>query len=158
GQIPAVALASLSKTRWIDNKTILTATSGFLSLGYTHTLNAYQGCAFAGALCGTFCYAQHNLRVTRGRRWAFYGAKRDIRDAYRRDYDQIKHPTRGRPQPVKIYMSSSTDPYLPQERRLRLTQTVLEEMLVRPPDVLVIQSHTTLIARDLDLIRQLSTH
>lgn len=24
---------------WIDNKTILTATSGFLASGYTHTIN-----------------------------------------------------------------------------------------------------------------------
>ena len=37
----------------VDNTSILTPTSGFLRTGYTHTINAYQGCAFAGSLCGT---------------------------------------------------------------------------------------------------------
>ena len=39
----------------IENKTILTPTGGFLGKSYTHTLNPYVGCGFAGALCGTFC-------------------------------------------------------------------------------------------------------
>ena len=76
--------------------------------------------------------------------------------AYRRDYDRIKRPKRGEPKALKIYMSSSTDPYLPQELRLRLTRSILEEMNARPPDVLVIQSHHTLVERDLDLIVELS--
>ena len=38
GKVPAVR-----------NKTILTPTSGFLGSGFTHTINAYQGCAFAGS-------------------------------------------------------------------------------------------------------------
>jgi DNA repair photolyase len=141
---------------WIENRSILTPTSGFLRTGYTHTINAYQGCAFAGSLCGTFCYAQHNHWITRGRAWGFYGAKRSIRQAYRRDYDQIKRPKRGTPKPLKIYMSSSTDPYLPQEKKLRLTWSILDEMHERPPDVLVVQSHHTLVERDIDLITEVA--
>jgi hypothetical protein len=53
-------------------------------------------------------------------------------------------------------MSSSTDPYVPQENRLGLTRILLEEMRDRPPDVLVIQTHHTLITRDLDLIEDVS--
>src|SRR5262249_18556059 len=89
--------------------------------------------------------------------WGFYGAKRAIREAYRRDYDPIKRPKRGEARPLKIYMSSSTDPYLPQEKTLGLTRSLLEEMADRPPDVLVIQSHHTLVARDIDLIAHLAT-
>jgi DNA repair photolyase len=140
----------------VDNVSILTPTSGFLKPGYTHTLNAYQGCAFAGSLCGTFCYAQHNHWITKGRAWRLYGAKRDVCAAYRLDYDRIKRPKRGELKALKIYMSSSTDPYLPQEKRLRLTRSILDEMNARPPDVLVIQTHHTLIERDLDLIAELS--
>jgi len=135
---------------------ILTPTSGFLKTGYTHTINVYQGCSFAGALCGTFCYAQHNRWITKGRAWGLYGAKRYLRETYCRDYDRIKRPKRGAPKPLKIYMSSSTDPYLPQEKRLRLTRSLLDEMRERSPDVLVVQSHHTLIDRDLDLIAELA--
>lgn len=141
---------------WIDNKSILTPTSGFLGTGYTHTLNTYVGCAYAGSLCGTFCYAQHQHWITRGRPWGLYGAKRDIRQAFQRDYDRIKRPKKGEPHPLRIYMASSTDPYIPQEQRLGLSRAILEEMQHRPPDVLVIQTHTTLVSRDLDLIQPLS--
>jgi DNA repair photolyase len=140
----------------VDNATILTPTSGYLAAGYTHTINVYQGCAFAGSLCGIYCYAQHNRWITQGRSWGLYGAKREVREAYRRDYDRIKRPRRGDPRPVKIYMSSSTDPYIPQEKVLRLTHSLLEEMSERPPDVLVIQSHHTLVDRDIDRIGDLS--
>jgi DNA repair photolyase len=140
----------------VENATILTPTSGFLASGYTHTINVYRGCAFAGSLCGTFCYAQHNRWITQGRAWGLYGAKRQVAEAYRRDYDRIKRPRRGQPRPLKIYMSSSTDPYLPQEKVLRLTRSLLEEMRERPPDVLVIQSHHTLVERDLGLIADLA--
>ncbi len=141
---------------WVANRSVLTPTGGYLAAGYTHTVNLYQGCSFAGSLCGTFCYAQHNPWITRGRPWGLYGAKRDVQAAYRRDYDRLKRPARGAPRPLRVYMSSSTDPYLPQERRLGLTRALLREMIDRPPDVLVIQSHTTLVERDLDLVRQVA--
>jgi DNA repair photolyase len=140
----------------VENQSILTPTSGFLRSGYTHTINVYQGCAFAGSLCGVFCYVQHNLWITKGQSWRLYGAKRHIRDAYRRDYDRIKRPRRGAPKPLKIYMSSSTDPYIPQEKSLRLTWALLDEMRERPPDVLVVQSHHTLVERDIDLVVELA--
>ena len=105
----------------IENRTILTPTSGFLDSGFTHTLNAYSGCAHANSLCGLYCYAQHNHWITKGRTWKLYGAKKNIVDAYRRDYDRIKRPRRGKPKPLRIYMSSSTDPYVPQEKAARKT-------------------------------------
>jgi len=141
---------------WVHHTSILTPTSGFLRAGYTHTCNPYVGCAFAQALCGTYCYAQHNRWITHGRPWGLYGAKRDVREAYRRDYARVKRPRRGAPQPLKIYMSSSTDPYLPQERRLGLTHALLEEMVQQPPDVLVVQTRSPLIGRDHALLEQLA--
>jgi len=141
---------------WFENKGILTPTSGFLADGYTHTLNPYVGCSNAGSICGLFCYAQHFKSITKGRPWGLYGAKQNIVEAYQQDFDRLKHPRKGDPKPIRIYMSSVTDPYLPQEKQLCLTKTILEAMQDRPPDVLVIQTHTTLINRDLDLIRQLA--
>src|SRR5689334_14645593 len=69
---------SRMQTVWIENKSILTPTSGFLASGYTHTINPYVGCAFARSTCGTFCYAQHNQWITQGRPWGLFGAKRHL--------------------------------------------------------------------------------
>ncbi len=139
----------------VDNKTILTSTEGFLS-GYTHTVNLHQGCSFAESLCGRYCYAQHNVFVTKGRDWALYGSKANVREPYRRQYDALKRPRRGEPKPLRIYMCSSTDPYVPQEAALRHVPALLDEMLTRPPDVLVLQTRSPLVLRDADLIRELS--
>lgn len=141
----------------ISNRSILTPTTGFLGPGYTHTVNAYVGCAFAHALCGQYCYAQHNRHITRGRPWSFYGAKRNVVDAYRHDYDRLKHPRNGGARELRIYMSSVTDPYVPAEKRLQLTRSLLQAMLHRPPDVLVIQTRSPLVGRDLTVIADLST-
>jgi DNA repair photolyase len=140
----------------IENKSILTPTGGFLGSGFTHTINVAYGCSFAHSLCGNYCYARHNRWITRGRPWGLYGYKANVRESYQHDYDAIKRPRRGEPRPLRIYMCSSTDPYAPQEKRLRLTQALLEEMQTRPPDVLVIQTRSPLVARDLGLIRALA--
>jgi DNA repair photolyase len=140
----------------LDNKSILSPTRGFLGSGYTHTLNPYSGCAFAGTVCGLFCYAQHDGNITWGRPWRLYGAKKNASSAYRADYDRLKRPRRTEPRPLKIYMSSVTDPYVPQEKSQEITRSVLLAMLERPPDVLVIQTHATLVERDIDIIEQLS--
>jgi DNA repair photolyase len=141
----------------IDNSSILSATRGFLGAGFTHTLNPYSGCAYAGSVCGLFCYAQHDRNITKGRPWRLYGAKKNAATAYRADYDRLKRPLRRGPRPLKIFMSSVTDPYVPQEKREGITRSVLQEMLERPPDVLVIQTHATLIDRDIDIIDELSS-
>jgi DNA repair photolyase len=140
----------------LDNKTILTATGGFLGAAYTHTINLYSGCPFAHSLCGSYCYAQHNVWVTKGRPWDLYGVKRNVTVPYQREYDTLKRPRRGVPKPLRIFFSSSTDPYPPQEVRLGLARGLLRAMLDRPPDALVIQTRSPLVGRDRDLIKQLA--
>jgi DNA repair photolyase len=135
----------------------LNRTTGFLREGFTHTINLYRGCPLANSLCGAFCYAQWNWYHTEGRSWGtFLDIKTGICDAYRRDYDRIKGPKVGPPRSLRIYMSSVTEPYPPQERSARRTRALLGEMLERPPDLLVIQSHTPLVVDDLSLLQALS--
>ena len=79
--------------KWIDNKSILTEQKGgFLNNGYTHSLNPYTGCSFAGTLCGKYCYAQHNQFITKGREWGLYGAKKNAVTAYIKQYKSLKFP------------------------------------------------------------------
>ncbi len=55
-----------------------------------------------------------------------------------------------------IFCSSSTDPFVPQERRFRITRSILEAMCRRPPDRLILQTHSHFVTDELDLCRELS--
>ncbi len=138
----------------ISCKTILNPTGGFLGQGFTHTINLYRGCALGNTLCGLYCYAQWNPYHVRGRTWGrFLDVKAGAVPAYCAHYDRLKAP--GGPKPIRIFMSSVTEPYPPQERTLRRTRELLEAMVERPPDLLAIQSHTPLVVEDLSLLREL---
>ena len=138
----------------ISCKTILNPTGGFLGQAFTHTINLYRGCALGNTLCGLYCYAQWNPYHVRGRAWGrFLDVKAGAVQAYCTQYDRLKTP--GNPKPLRIFMSSVTEPYPPQERTLRRTRELLEAMVERPPDLLAIQSHTPLVVEDLSLLRQL---
>ncbi len=140
--------------REIPCKTILNPTGGFLGQGFTHTINLYRGCALGNTLCGLYCYAQWNPYHVRGRTWGrFLDVKAGAVQAYCAQYNRLK--CLGEPKPIRIFMSSVTEPYPPQERTLRRTRELLQAMVDRPPDLLAIQSHTPLVVEDLALLRQL---
>ena len=140
----------------ITARSILNPTGGFLSPGFTHTINVYRGCALGNTLCGLFCYAQWNPYHTQGRTWGtFLDAKTGVVEAYQAQYDRLKGSRRRPPTPLRIFMSSVTEPYPPQERTTRRTRGLLEAMIDRPPDLLVIQSHTPLMTEDITLLVQL---
>lgn len=129
------------RTQEILARSILNPTSGFLRDGFTHTINMYRGCALGNSLCGRYCYAKWNRCHTLGRPWgSFLDVKAGVREAYRRDYVRLERPRAGAPRPLRVYMSSVTEPYPPQEPAARRARALLEEMLGRPPDLLVIQS------------------
>jgi DNA repair photolyase len=130
------------------SKTILNRTGGFLH-SFTHTLNPYRGCAYGNSLCGVACYAPEVLRDARP--WGGYlDAKVNAAELYLRDI--VRERRRG---PVKIFMASVTDPYVPQEKRLKITRAILEAMVEAPPDKLVLQTHTPGPLRDVDLLRRI---
>jgi len=145
------------KVQEIPCKTILNPTGGFLSQGFTHTINLYRGCTLGNTLCGLYCYAQWVPYHRQGREWGtFFDVKTGVIEAYRAQYDRWKHPQSGEAKPLHIFMSSVTDPYPPQERTFRRTRSLLEEMITRPPDRLIIQTHTPLVLDDLELLRTLN--
>jgi DNA repair photolyase len=53
-------------------------------------------------------------------------------------------------------MSSSTEPFQPAERKYRVTQSVLEAMVDRPPDGLIVQTHSHTVTEYLKLYRELA--
>ncbi|MGH9388575.1 MAG: radical SAM protein, partial [Vicinamibacteria bacterium] len=120
-------------------RSILTPTGGFLS-AYTHTLNPYRGCTYGSSLCGAACYAPDvRFGSAPSAVWGKYlDVKVNAPEIYRSDYDKI----RAKGDRLVIFMSSVTDPYVPQEKKYRITEGILREMLSRPPDALVLQTHT----------------
>lgn len=144
------------KVQDIPSRTILNPTGGFLGEGFTHTINLYRGCALGNTLCGLYCYAQWNPYHLQGRQWgSFLDVKEGVVEAYRMQYDRLKFPRSGEAKPLNIFMSSVTEPYPPQEHTTRRTRHLLEEMITRPPDLLVIQTHTPLVIDDLPVLQKL---
>lgn len=56
---------------------------------------------------------------------------------------------------VNIFMSSSTDPYQPIERKAEITHSLLEAMIENPPDFLLVQTRSPMVTRDIPLLLQL---
>lgn len=142
---------------------ILTRTSGFLKTVTSHSLQPYCGCAFGNSLCGVGCYVRHNGRLLRGREWgSFLEVRTNAAESYLANYDsevrwawrQVEHGERdGR---FSIFCSSSTDPFVPQEHQYGVTRTLLQAMCERPPDRLMLQTHSHRVADHIAVLRELS--
>lgn len=132
---------------YVDSKSILTPTCGFMSQ-YKFTVNPYGGCGFG---C-EYCYARFFAPSTSQREtWGeWVSVKRNARELMARACRSGALKTGDR-----VYMSSVTDPYQPIERRLGLTRAILEAVLesgVQPR--LTIQTRSPLAARDIDLFKR----
>ncbi|RMH19923.1 MAG: hypothetical protein D6696_09330 [Acidobacteria bacterium] len=138
-------------------KSILTRTSGYLKSVTSHSLQPYRGCPLGSSLCGVGCYVQHNRWLTRGRRWgSFLEARTNAAEAYLRQVAGERRWGRASRGSFGVFLSSSTEPFPPQERRLGITRRVLAAMLDEPPDVLVLQTHSPAVVAHLELVRRLA--
>jgi len=125
---------------------ILTRSSGYLTGVTSHSLQPYRGCTYGRSLCGVACYVQHHGLVTRGRPWgSFLEVRENAAESYR---------ARGG---FSIFLSSATDPFVPQERRFGITRALLDAMLDEPPDALIVQTHVAEVARESARLRALAS-
>ncbi|MFM1654178.1 SPL family radical SAM protein [Brevibacillus sp. B_LB10_24] len=128
-------------------KTLLNKGTGFLS-DYSHSLNPYTGCSFG---C-SYCYVrQMPVSTFRQREWGTWvDIKQEAAELLRKELRRAK--VKGR---VTIFMSSSTDPYQPIEHQEKVTRSLLEVMAEDPPDLLLVQTRSPLVRRDIDLLQLL---
>jgi DNA repair photolyase len=139
-------------------RSILTRSSGFLRTVCSHSLQPYRGCPFGAALCGAGCYVQHNVHITHGRRWgSFFEVRTNAAAAYEAAYVRERKWGRVSRGSFTIFLSSSTEPFPPQERRLGITRGVLETMLRLPPDGLILQTHGDGVLTALDVLGPLAS-
>jgi DNA repair photolyase len=137
-------------------KNTLTRTSGFLRTVSSHSLQPYRGCSYGNALCGVGCYVQHNGHLTRGRAWGSFLEVRDnAAEAYAAGHARESAWARAHRGTFSIFCSSSTDPFVPQERTFRTTGRVLQAMLTLPPDELILQTHSHFVLDELETLKVL---
>ena len=153
---------ALEITETTIKKVLTRAESGFLRNAEgrgpvsSHSLQPYCGCTFGNSLCGKACYVQSNYNVTKGRPWGrFLDVRTNAADSYRQHYEAERRWAQRKRGRFAIFCSSSTDPFLPQESQYGITHSILEAMVDSPPDRLILQTHTHLVTRYMDLYAQL---
>jgi len=123
---------------------ILTKASGFMS-SYDYTLNPYSGCSFG---C-TYCYAAFFSRSAEKRdNWGYWVDVKENALALLIKYR--RKPLTGK----TIYISSVTDPYQPIEKELELTRSLLKELNNYHDPIIVIQTRSPVVTRDIDLFKK----
>lgn len=144
-----------------EAKSILTPQrQGFLAAGpypFTHALSGYVGCGFGGTTCGLYCYAQFlpnwSLRGFAAPWGQAVKVKTNAASLLDKALRTMKPESR---QKLRIFMSSTTDPYQPIERKYEVTGQCLEVFAHYPDlDLLVVQTRSPLAERDLALLRQI---
>jgi DNA repair photolyase len=131
------------------------ATRSFLSrcsndrLPFRWTINPYRGCEFG---C-KYCYARYAHE---------FMELRDPLDFERRifvkqfDPGRFREELRRLPQGECIALGTATDPYQPAERRYRITRAILDVFAQTSGFRLGITTKSQLVARDIDLFREIS--
>lgn len=128
-------------------KNILTRTSGFLRTVTSHSLQPHRGCSFGNSACGVGCYVRHNGHLLQGREWgSFLEVRTNAAKSYLANVTRERSWAQRRGMPFGIFCSSSTDPFVPQEAKFRVTESVLRAMLIEPPDELIVQTHSHRVA------------
>ncbi len=126
----------------VNARSIFTPAGGYLRRGgFAWTCNPYVGCSFGCSYCYAMFLPQNRRPREEWGRW--FQAKANALELARRDAPRLADQA--------VYLSSVTDPYIPVERRLRLTRGILEAMLPHRPSLLV-QTRGPLVVRDLDLL------
>jgi DNA repair photolyase len=128
----------------IAARSIFSPATGYIRRGgFDWTCNPYVGCTFG---C-TYCYAMFLPQNRRPKedwgRW--FQAKQNAVELARRVAPKLAVQA--------LYLSSVTDPYLPAERSLFLTRSILEAVAPHQPRLLV-QTRGPLVVRDIDVLRQ----
>jgi DNA repair photolyase len=134
----------LTDIQYIQSASILTEAKGFMG-AYDYTLNPYSGCSFG---CN-YCYAAFFARTTEEK--DHWGNWLKVKE------NALQLLIKWRKKPLinkTIYISSVTDPYQPIEKQLELTRSILIELLNYHQPRLVIQTRSTYVTRDIDLLKQ----
>jgi DNA repair photolyase len=111
--------------------------------GLEYSLNPYRGCQHNCA----YCYVPNVLKINRDRWGSFVDVKTNIPLVLSKEIRNKK--------PGVVGISTITDPYQPIEKKYKLTQYCLQELLKHDFPI-CIQSKSALVLRDADLLSRFS--
>ena len=120
-----------------------TALSNSSLPGLDYSLNPYRGCQHK---C-IYCYVPNFLRIQRKEWGDFIDVKKNIPTVLSKELKNRK--------PGAVGISTVTDPYQPVEKKYHLTRYCLEQLL-RYDFPVCIQTKSSLIQRDIDIIPKFS--
>jgi DNA repair photolyase len=150
-EAPLDSSGCLTEYRPLQSRSILTRTTSNRGLPFTHTINPYRGCEFG---C-RYCYARYThefleLRAPEDFERKIY-FKQNAAWLLTQELARLKPGT-------EIALGTATDPYQPLERKQRITRSLLEVFARHRCFRLGIVTKSALIARDLDLLREIAAH
>lgn len=141
----------LTEYRAIQVRSILNTSVSKRALPFGKTINPYRGCEFGCRYC--FARYTHEFMELRDpqlfERLIF--VKQNAAWLLRQELRKLRPGE-------EIAMGTATDPYQPIERRMRVTRSLLEVMAACNGLKLGIVTKSTLILRDLDLLKKFAAH
>lgn len=146
---PLDSTGCLTEYRPLKTASILGKATSRRGLPFTHSINPYRGCEFA---C-RYCYARYTHEFLEIHDPAEFERKIYFKQnaawLLEQELAQLKPGT-------EIALGTATDPYQPLERRQRITRSLLEVFARKSGFSLGIITKSALIARDIDVLQQVS--
>jgi DNA repair photolyase len=146
---PLDSTGCLTEYRPLKSRSILGRSTSNRGLPFTHSINPYRGCEFG---C-RYCYARYTHEFLEMRNPEDF--ERNI--YFKQDAAWLLEQELSRLKPgTPIALGTATDPYQPLERRQRITRSLLEVFARKKGFDLGIVTKSTLITRDIDLLREIA--
>jgi len=147
---PLEATGCLTEYRPLATRSVLSKTTSKRGLPFTHAINPYRGCEFA---C-RYCYARYTHEFLEMNNPEDFERKIYFKENAKwlltQELKRLKPDTH-------VALGTATDPYQPLERKQGVTRSVLEAFAATSGFQLGIVTKSTLILRDLDLLKEIGT-
>jgi DNA repair photolyase len=145
---PLDSTGCLTEYRPLPTRSVLTKVTSGRRLPFSHGINPYRGCEFA---C-RYCYARYaheflELEPEEFERKIYF--KENAAWLLEQELKKLKPGT-------EVALGTATDPYQPLERRQRVTRSLLEVFARTRGLGLGVVTKSTLIARDVDLLKEIA--
>src|SRR5215472_9730100 len=145
-EAPLHSTGCRTEYRPIATRSIVGKTESRRGLPFTHTINPYRGCEFG---C-RYCYARYTHEFLEIHNPDDF----EQRIYFKENAAWLLEQELARLKPgTEIALGTATDPYQPLERKQRVTRSLLETFARKSGFGLGIVTKSTLIARDIDLLR-----